>query len=61
MQKFFPPPSELDSAEHLGIEDHVTTLLSRAPSHLFLVSLPMRFIMPLGRQGHGRPLAQIMC
>ena len=33
MQKFFPPPSGLDSAEHYAIEDHVTTLLSRAPSH----------------------------
>ena len=33
MQKFFPPPLGLDSAEHLAIEDHVTTLLSWAPSH----------------------------
>ena len=33
MQKIFPPPSCLDSAEHLAIKDHVTTLLSQAPSH----------------------------
>ena len=33
MQKFFPPPSAMDSAEHISIEDHVTALLSRAPSH----------------------------
>ena len=33
VQKFFPSPSGLDSAEHLDIEDHVTTLLSWAPSH----------------------------
>ena len=33
MQKFFPPPSAMDSAEHISIEDHVTALLSRAPAH----------------------------
>ena len=33
MARFFPTPSGLDSAEHLAVEDHVTTLLSRAPPH----------------------------
>ena len=33
-QKFFPTPSEQDSSEHITIEDQVTSLLSRAPSHL---------------------------
>ena len=33
LQKFFPPPLDMDSAAHLAIEDHVAVLLSRAPSH----------------------------
>ena len=33
MQKFFPTPSDQDSSEHLAIEDYVTSLLSRDPSH----------------------------
>ena len=29
LQKFFPTPLDQDSSEHLAIEDHVTSLLSR--------------------------------
>ena len=61
MQKFFPPSSATASAEHLGIEDHVTALLSRAPSHPVPgVTAHEIQHLPSGRQGHGRPLAQIM-
>ena len=33
MQKSFPTPSDQDSTEHFAVEDHVDTLLSRAPPH----------------------------
>ena len=36
MQKFCPSPLEQDSSEHIAIEDQVTSLLSRAPSHPIL-------------------------